>query len=351
MMKKKIRQIVIGITFLFCGISTGCGKGSAEENIQAGMQQIQNHQYEEAMASFETAVAENENPRLIARGRGIASLGMTNYEDAITYLTEALGYSRFIVDETDYDINYYLADAYTKSGDLAKASEIYTNILALRPKEADALFLRGKNSLLLGNYESAVADFEDALSINKDEYELRIEIAGVLSQTGYREEGQKYLSEFLAENEKKLSDYDKGRISYYLGDFESAKVYLEKAKTDDSENTILLLGKSYEQLGDFNYATSVYKNYLTQHEDAALIYNQLGLCKLQSGEYGEALLAFNSAAAVENSGMEQTIAFNQIVAYEYQGDFRQAAVLMKTYLQKYPDDEDAVREYEFLISR
>ena len=49
--------------------------------------------------------------------------------------------------------------------------------------------------------------------------------------------------------------------------------------------------------------------------------------------------------------MTQTLKFNQIVAYEYLGDFDQASVLMKNYLQIYPDDQDAIREYEFLKSR
>ena len=155
----------------------------------------------------------------------------------------------------------------------------------------------------------------------------------------------------MADNEKKLTDYDKGRIYYYMGDYENAKLSLEKAKAEESDQIILLLGKSYERLGDYNYATSVYKNYLTEHPGAAEIFNQLGLCKLKSGEYEEALSAFKSAANVENNGMERTLEFNQIIAYEYTGDFKQAAVLMETYLKKYPDDEKALREYEFLKTR
>ena len=136
-----------------------------------------------------------------------------------------------------------------------------------------------------------------------------------------------------------------------LGDYENARVFLEKAKADRNENTILLLGKTYEQLGDFNYATSEYKNYLLEHDDSAIIYNQLGLCKLQSGEYEEARKAFESALNVENNGMGKTLEYNLIVACEYAGDFEQASVLMRSYLKKYPDDENAIRENEFLKSR
>ena len=49
--------------------------------------------------------------------------------------------------------------------------------------------------------------------------------------------------------------------------------------------------------------------------------------------------------------IQQTLAFNEIVAYEYLGDFQKAAVLIRTYLNTYPDDANAQREYDFLSTR
>lgn len=346
--KQKVRYALLTIACMW--IFTGCGQ-SGRENIDTGMQQIASHQYEEALASFDAAEAKKEDPQLIARGRGIASLGMTDYETAAADFRKALSYSDILVDNLDYDINYYLADAYTGMGENQKAEETYSAILNMQGKETRALFLRGRLQLIDGNYDNAVADFNRAMEYDSANYDLRIEIAGELTQAGYQTEGEKYLSDFLKENEKKLSDYDKGRIYYYLGDYENARVSLEKAKGDNNQNTVLILGKTYEELGDYNYATSVYMNYLADHTDAAVIYNQLGLCKLQSGEYDQALSAFGSAQAVEDNGMEQTLAFNEIVANEYLGNFKQADVLMQNYIKKYPDDEDAKREYIFLQSR
>ena len=60
---------------------------------------------------------------------------------------------------------------------------------------------------------------------------------------------------------------------------------------------------------------------------------------------------FNRALELGDRSLTQILKFNQIVAYEYLGDFEQADVLMKNYLQQYPDDQDALREYEFLKSR
>lgn len=347
--KDKISLCAVA-AFLCLGLA-GCGAYATEGQMETAVAQIENYEYEEALVTLEEAAEAKEEAQQIARYKGIAYAGLTNYEEAVACYLEALSYSNLFVKDIDYDLNYYLADAYEKMGLHEEAKTVYTSILELRPQEVNALFLRGRIYLEEGLYDLALADFDRTVALDKDGYELRIEIAGLLSESGYYEEGQQYLQMFLADNENKLSDYDKGRIYYYMGDYEKAKVALESAKADESDDIILMLGKSYEQLGDFNYATSVYKNYLEEHPESAEIYNQLGLCKMKSGEYEEALSAFRSAANVENNGMNQTLEFNQIAAYEYVGNFKQAAVLMENYLKKYPEDTAARREYEFLKSR
>ena len=340
----------LGIVFIFL-VFTGCGNKSTQESTAVGMQAIADHEYEDALKAFDIAEEKKEEPQMIARGRGIANIGLTDYETAITYLEEALSYSDYWVDDLDFDINFYLADAYKKNGDYKKSINAYSAILALDKKNVMAYYNRGCAYLLDYVHDKAIADFNKALEVDKDNYDLRIEIAGQLSDAGYDEEGKQYLSEFLEDKEKKLSDYDTGRIYYYLQDYENAKVCFEKARDDDDQNVILFLGKTYEKLGDFNYAVSTYQNYLSKHQEAAVIYNQLGLCKLQSGDYEGAKVAFSGARAIDNNGMEKILFYNEIVATEYMGDFKQAGVLMEAFCKKYPDDEAAMRENDFLKTR
>lgn len=348
-MKKRclVNIILICIVFLF----TGCGKSSVEESTSVGMQAIEDHEYADAMSAFDIAEEKKEDPQMIARGRGIASIGMTDYEGAVTYFEEALSYSNVWVDELDYDINFYLADVYKKNGDYKNSIDTYSAILALDKKNVTAYYQRGCGYLLNDMHDKAITDFNTALELDKENYDLRIEIAGQLSEAGYDSEGKQYLSDFLQAREDKLSEFDIGRIYYYLQDYENAKVYFEKARDDDNQDIILFLGKTYEKLGDFNYAVSTYQNYLSKHQEAAEIYNQLGLCKLQSGDYEGACVAFSSAQAIENNGMERILEYNEIVATEYSGNFKQASVLMEAYCKKYPDDEAAKRENMFLKTR
>ncbi|MBP5299305.1 MAG: tetratricopeptide repeat protein, partial [Lachnospiraceae bacterium] len=168
---------------------------------------------------------------------------------------------------------------------------------------------------------------------------------------GYGEIGKDYLNRMLTDYGNRLSDYDLGRVYYFLGEYAQACRYLETAKGEGSADACLYLGKSYEATGDYNYAISVYNDYLVKDTTNASVYNQMGLCKIKMSDYQGALEAFQSAMQIEDNGMMQTLAFNEIVAYEHLGEFKQASVLMENYVRTYPDDSEAAREYEFLKTR
>lgn len=345
------KNLFITILIAVAAVTAGCGLPKAGDNTVAAITSIQEGNCEQAFADLDEAYEQGENKQLIARARGIASYHASDYQGAVEYYLEALSYSDSRVDELDYDINFYLAQAYEKLGDYQSAISTYSAILAMDKSRILAYYNRGCDYLVTGEHDLAMSDFNQSLAMDENNYDLRIEIAGRLTESGYVAEGIQFLSDFLAEKEKKLSDYDKGRIYYYMGDFENARIYLEQARDDDNQNVILFLGKTYEQLGDYNYAASVYDTFLKRHPESALIYNQLGLTKMAVNDYEGALDAFLSAENIDNNGLSQTLLFNKITAYEHNGDFNQARSLMSTYLKKYPDDIVAQRESIFLSTR
>lgn len=341
-------MMAAGIGCLMIGMLTGCGNVTTK--ITEGMQLVETLDYQGALAAFDEAEAQKENSRLIARGRGIANMGLTDYEQAVQYFTQALEMSSGWVQNVDYDMNYYLATAYTKNGQPAEAKKVYDAILALKPEEKDAYFLRGSSELELGDYDSAKADFDRVISMDPKNYDRLIEIYEVLAEYGYREVGQEYLQNVL-DTAKQLDTYDSGRIYYYLGEYQKAYLALEEAKDKGGADSYLYLGRAYEATGDYNYASSVYSNYLSKQGPNAEIYNQLGLCEMSKKEYQKALEAFQAGKQIEGNSLMQTLSFNEIVAYEYLEDYQKAAVLLKAYLQNYPDDQTAIREQQFLSTR
>lgn len=330
---------------------TGCGKAGAGENIDQGMAAIEALDYEEALAFFEKALVEEEDRELLYRGEGIAYIGLTQYEEAAEALEKSLAACGGFVSDLEFDTNYYLAAAYYKSGNIDGAVQVYDAILGMRSTEKDAYYLRGTLELEKEEFDKAKADFDKAIALDPKDYDCLLDIYQSLENSGYREAGEEYLQAALTEGGDAISDYDSGRLYYYLRDYDNAKNSLEKARDTGTAEAVLFLGRTYEALGDFNYASSVYANYLESNPDTPEIQNQLGICKMQMGDYEAALAAFASGLASEDKTYMQTLKYNEIAAYEYLAQFKKATVLMESYLQSYPDDEKAKREYEFLKTR
>lgn len=329
----------------------GCSFQKSSTNTAAGMQYIKDRDYAAAAEAFAAAIEAGEDEKQALRGKGIALMGKADYEGAAAAFEQALSCSNGIPEDIDYDINYYLAACYMKLSEPAKAESVYDAIIALRSTDAEAYELRGTVKLTQNRYEEAKADFDKAVSLDPTDYSRMIEILETMTQYGHQEDGQAYLSEALSSHADEMSDYDKGRLYYYLGDYESACASLEKARSDTDYQSTMLLGRTYEALGDYNYALSVYQAFLANDQTHPEIYNQLGLCQMAMGNYQDALTSFQTGLKEKDNSVLQSLSFNEIVAYEHLGEFKKASVLMDTYLENYPGDEEAVREAEFLKTR
>lgn len=347
MKKKSFACLVCAMCIYMC---TACGENNSL--VEQGMDYIEETAYSKALESFEKAKENKEDSRTIYRGMGIAYIGLAEYDTAIECLLQALECSNGIPDSIDYDLNYYLAAAYYKDGQMKECEKTYTAIIDLNSRDAMAYELRGKVRLEMGRYDEAKEDFDKAVELESKDYDMLLEIYSVLDEEGYGEIGKIYLTTALEEGKWSMTDTQKGMTYYYMGEYEKAREVLESEKKNGKTDATytLYLGMTYEKLGDYNYACSLYSNYLLEQEDAVL-YNQLGMCKLSSGEYEEALKAFQAGLKLENCSCIQKLKFNEIVAYEYLGEFQKAAVLMESYIMTYPDDEDAKREQEFLKTR
>lgn len=349
-MRNKIYRVLAAVLCVLF-VCTGCSGEKKVSHIDEGMTAIGELRYADALACFDQALVAGEDKQLIYRGQGLANMGLTNYDEAAAALERCLSSGSSVPSAMDYDVNYYLATAYYKAGRLEEAKQIYDAILDLRKDAREAFFMRGIVYLQMGNYELGRPDFDKAIELAPNDYDQIVEIYKVMEETGYREAGAAYLDSALKNASKDMSNYDKGRIYYYLDDFESARNYLEQARDAGDDKATYYLGKTWENLGEYNYAASVYISYLQDQGESALIYNQLALCYMQLEDYDAALSALQSGLALEDGTLRQTLLFNQIVVYEKQGNFKQAAQLMQQYVQDYPDDDVAAREHEFLRSR
>lgn len=330
----------------------GCGQREGEYT-KAGFAAIEQSDYETAMQSFEKAIEEGENAELAYRGVGMTYLGMAKYPEAVGAFETALQNGGLFAGDLERDINFYMATALYKNEQYTNSAELLDIIIESDKDNSDAHFLRGCIFLETGDFDQGVASFDKAIEYSDDEQSVKIRIFEELASNGYDEKGSEYLTDIL-ENGNKLSDYEQGVVYFYLKDYDSARNHLGLAKQSGGKNmgnVVYMLGKTYEKLGEYNYASVLYTEYLQDHIGDANIYNQLGVCQLELGDTAAAIQSFESGLSLGDSTMMQTLKYNQICAYEQATDFAKAKTLLDEYLMAYPDDENARREAVFLSTR
>lgn len=344
------KKLFIPAVVTAMALMAGCGKPSTLY-YNAGMNYLENGQYEQAVIDFGNSLKEEAKTKECYRAYGISLLLCERYDEAAEAFLSALRSGNSSISSIDYDINDYLARAYSLGGHFEEAADTYTALITLKPKESTRYYYRGLCYLYMGDLDEAAEDFALATNASPDDYDLHLSIFNEAHLAGYDEWGYKYLEGILTEGSRKISDYDRGRLTFALGDYSNARVYLEKAKDMANPDTVLMLGKAYEALSDYNYAASLYNTYLNSKAANSVIYNQLGVCRMSSGDYESALSAFTTGLIHDDGSCQRELLFNQAVAYEFMQDYNTSYEKFQAYLKLYPRDEAAMREIEFLSTR
>ena len=201
--------IVFATALLACALLTGCG-AAKEDNLSQGTALVEQMDYEGARTCFEAAALNIEVLRQGYRGQGLAYMGMTDYENAAASFEKALEQSSPRPDAMDYDINYYLATAYYRNGQVDKAIHVYQAITDLKPGEKTAWYLKGTMELEQGSTDAAKADFDKAVEAAPNDYDIRIDIFCSCSKYGQDDLGKSYLENVLDGDRKRISDFDLG---------------------------------------------------------------------------------------------------------------------------------------------
>ncbi len=337
------------ICALAAGLLSGCSDPeSATERAYAA---IETGDYATAVSIADAAISGGGADKSIYRAKGIALLGEGDPEASRDAFESALRCSNGLVEQTDMDISYYLAVDEYKMGDIERAKQTMDAVLALRPKDDGAYFLRGKIELALNEKEAAIADFDSSIELAPTDYDRYVGIYEELHSKGFETEANAYLEKAMSAGSK-LSDYNKGVLEYYLGSYTDARTDLENArKSQVTENLILYLGRTYEALGDDTYAMTIYEDFIRENSQAGRIYEQLSTCKIKNGDYEGALETIEAGLSLGNGDGAKGLMFNRAVAYEMLYDFDKAKEYMAQYVELYPDDEVAQRENLFLGSR
>lgn len=356
----KVRKTAV-ILAACLGISVLAGCNSEKQKIfeQAG-KDLEQGSYAYALEGYQTSVQNQVKLPLSYRGAGIASLRMGDYETAIQSFTSALNEKK-VGKALEKDLLSYRATAELQSGAYENAMADCQTLAQEHDMDADTWFLTGKVALAMDAYDEAAADFEQSFGEDST-YARAIQIYEVYLEKDMEADGTRYLEAELSSEPKNAGDrLDRGRVYYYMEDYEKAREELNAATADGHAEAFLLLGMVYMAQNDVSNARAMYQEYVAKAAgdsgkekssySAAKGYNGLALCDMAEGNYDAALADIADGISTAAAEDMQSLLFNEIVVYEKKLDFATALQKAQAYLEMYPGDAAAEKELAFLKTR
>ena len=217
------------------GMTAFAGCGSEEmKNYEQAAQDLEAENFDAALQEYEAAISAGVKLAQSYRGAGVANLRLGNYEQAIEDFNHALNSDK-VGKALKKDILSYRAAAYLKTKAYDEAMADCQSIAESYDMDADLYFLTGKVALAMDSYEEASADFEQAYGEDAT-YDMALRIYGVYLDKDMEADGTRYLEAALASEAKNAQDHcDRGRVYYYMDDYENALSELTQAA--DGGNT------------------------------------------------------------------------------------------------------------------
>lgn len=298
-----------------------------------------------------TGCTDREEKQLEFRQQGINLMQNGDYEEALEAFQSALDLSLGEVGETEMDICFYKAEALYHLNDIKGAWNTYTAIISFN-ENPKAYFLRGNLYYSRNQEEKALKDYAAAIEQEKKDYDLYIGVYEALMAHDREKEAQEYLNQAL--EIKGNSAYDKmqkGRINFLLGEEETAVSLLKEAIKGKEVTAYYYLAEIYSLSGDSKSSEETMAAYMESGKADA--YNLLNMANdlIEKENYDMAIECLNMALSLEKVPNKQMLMKTLVIAYEQNLDFASAKKVMTDYMEAYPDDEEAKREFTFLETR
>ena len=345
--KKIICLLAAGLGAL---LLTGCG-GENQKTYEQANADLEEANYDYALNEYQACISAGYKLAQSYRGSGIVKLRTGDYQGAIDDLTNALNDEKTGKSDRK-DLLEYRAAAELKAelydqamADCQTLSEDYS-------LNANDYYLTCCVALAMDSYDEASSNFSEAYGSDST-YEMAIQIYEAYLGQDMEADGTRYLEAALKTEAKTADDYcERGKVYYYMDDYENARTELTTAADKGSTEATLILGMVYMAQGDTSNARSFYQQYIdADGDDPAKGYNGLALCDISDGDYDSALQNISQGLGDATSDEMRDLLFNEIVVYEKKLDFSTALSKAQEYVQTFKDDDAAAKELTFLQSR
>jgi tetratricopeptide (TPR) repeat protein len=142
-----------------------------------------------------------------------------------------------------------------------------------------------------------------------------------------------------------------GQLAYLSGNYEEAYTYYSVLYSAGEDGAALYMGHCLAESGQYEQALELFDNYESKHGEQPLSVAKKAYCKMQLEQYAEALELIDKALAMDGQQLGKELLYEKGVALERTGDFDSAFDCFAEYVEQYPEDTQAQREYDFLVTR
>lgn len=345
--KKIICLLAAGLGAL---LLTGCG-GENQKTYEQANADLEEANYDYALNEYQACISAGYKLAQSYRGSGIVKLRTGDYQGAIDDLTNALNDEKTGKSDRK-DLLEHRAAAELKAELYDQAMADCQTLAEDYSLNANDYYLTGCVALAMDSYDEASSNFSEAYGSDST-YEMAIQIYEAYLGQDMEADGTRYLEAALKTEAKTADDYcERGKVYYYMDDYENARTELTTAADKGSTEATLILGMVYMAQGDTSNARSFYQQYIdADGDDPAKGYNGLALCDISDGDYDSALQNISQGLGDATSDEMRDLLFNEIVVYEKKLDFSTALSKAQEYVQTFKDDDAAAKELTFLQSR
>lgn len=385
-MPKVIRNVFLYVIILSTVLLFGCGSNSALSLHKKGIKEMSKMDYEGAKKSFNLAInqrperaeyyisyanalilagenqeaiqvldeiymdkdlsiiLENNKKINFLKGNALSNLGL--YEEALVEYDTALSSNKLI--ELNNDIYISKAGLFSDQGLYNEAIEILNKVIEVESRNARALAYMGHCYNQIGDLDKAVKNYELAISIDKNNIDYYVGLYNAYMQHNKIDEAAKVFANYNLE-ELESNPLEKAKVYYYINDFDNALIILKQLEVEGNVEANFYLGKIYQQNKDIESAIICFEKYVEASEIInSEAFLELGNLYMKKGDYKSAKTIFERGIQQKDIKLMKKFKRNVIITNEKIGEFEEAYDKIKEYIKEYPEDEEAIREKEFL---
>ena len=232
---------------------------------------------------------------------GIAEYPCINYapEDVLENTLKALDHAAFfgpdsavVFDAVSLNIS---GDHYYDRGEFESAIAEFERALTLDDANANVYNSLGVCFGILGQHDKAKASFRKALELDANEYMAIYNLGQVNLLQGHRERAlEKFIDAYDLQSDVFEIVFQTGKLHLETGDPEKSRAFLEEARNlnPDSSQVFRYLGECYSAVGDIIGAIEAYQKAVRANPNDATSLSALGCLLDDQGENPEIAIVF-----------------------------------------------------------